>query len=79
MNAEAGRRDGTWPTISRDEIPRRRIERYEPQREEEGRFGGINEGSERHDWYVVVEDSRSRLKQSKHCGHYQMGISDGNI
>jgi hypothetical protein len=27
----------------------------------------------------VVEDSRSRLKQSKHCGHYQMGISDGNI
>lgn len=52
-----------YSTVSRDDIPRRRIERYEPQREEEGRFGGVNEGSERHDCYVVVEVSRSRLAE----------------
>ena len=57
MSAEAGRRDDVWPTVSRDDIPGRRIERYEPQREEEGRFGEVNEGSERHDCYVVVEVS----------------------
>jgi hypothetical protein len=46
MNVEVGRRDGAWPTVSRDDVPRGRIECYEPQREEEGRFGDINDGSE---------------------------------
>ena len=78
MNVEAGRRDDAWPTVSRDDIPRRRIERYEPQREEEGRFGGINEGGERHDWYVVVEVRRSRLSYRANTGHYQMGTLGGH-
>jgi hypothetical protein len=62
INAEAERRDGAWPTVSCDDSPRRRIERYEPQREEEGRFGGVNEGSERHDCYVVVEARRANIQ-----------------
>lgn len=62
INAETERRDGAWPTVSCDDIPRRRIERYGHQREEEGRFGGVNEGSKRHDCYVVVKARRASIQ-----------------
>ena len=48
--------DGAWLTISCDDIPRCRIERYRCQRKEEGRFGRIDEGTETHVCQVVVED-----------------------
>lgn len=42
--------------VSCDDVPRCRIERYRSQRKEEGDFGRVDEGNERHDCYVVVED-----------------------
>ena len=53
----AGRR---WLTVSCDDVPCCRIERYRSQRKEERRFGCVDEGTaERHDCYVVVEDNRA--------------------
>jgi hypothetical protein len=54
MDAKA-KTGGRWPTISCDDVPCCRIERYRCQRKEEGRFGHVDESTERHDCYVVVE------------------------
>ena len=45
-----------WLTISCDDVSRCRVERYRSQRKEEGRFGRVDECTERHD---VVEDNRA--------------------
>ena len=60
-DTEIGWRDSAWPTISCDDIPRSRIERYEPQREKQGRFGGVKEGSERHVCNAVAEASSANI------------------
>ncbi len=52
-----GGEDGAWHTVSCDDIPPQRSERYGSQGEEEGRFGSIEEGSERHNCYVVVVEA----------------------
>src|SRR5882762_9882151 len=44
-------------TVSCDDVPRRRIERYGCQRNEEGCFGRVDEGTEKHDCNVLVEDT----------------------
>jgi hypothetical protein len=58
MDANA-KAEHTWLTVSCDDVPRCRIERYRCQRKEEGCFGCVDEGTERHDCYVVVEDNRA--------------------
>jgi hypothetical protein len=55
-----------WLTVSCDDVPCRGVERYRSQRNEEGRFGGVDEGTERHDCYVVVEDNRDRATTFMH-------------
>ena len=45
-----------WLTVSCDDVPRCRVECYRSQRKEEGRFGRVDESTERHD---VVEDNRA--------------------
>ena len=51
-------------TISCDDVPCCRIERYGCQRKEERHFGRVDEGTERHDCYVVVEDNRATTVRS---------------
>jgi hypothetical protein len=66
VDGSGGRRSGSvirWNdealgfTVSRDDIPHCRVERYGCQRKEEGRFGRVDEGTERHDCHVVVEET----------------------
>ena len=63
-DAKAGRR---WLTVSCDDVPRCRVERYRSQRKKEGRFGRVDEGTERHDCYVVVEDN-TVTTEPRHSG-----------
>ena len=56
MVAVGGAHADRWLTISCDDVPRSRVERYRSQRKEEGRFGHVDECTERHD---VVEDNRA--------------------
>jgi hypothetical protein len=75
MNAKVGRR---WLTVSCDDVPRCRIERYRSQRKEEGCFGGVGEGTERHDCYVVVEDNSATalMHGRKYYVHYLHRVYD---
>jgi hypothetical protein len=74
-NAKAGRR---WRTVSGDDVPRCGIERYRSQRKEEGGFGRVDEGTERHDCYVVVEDNRATtLTLSPSCIRHDTSTSTG--
>ena len=56
-----GGREEAWPTVPRDDIPHRRIERYGSQRNKKGRFRRVDEGIERHGCHVVVEDRATTL------------------
>jgi len=46
----SSRADGFWLTVSRDDVPRCRVERYGRQGNEKGCFGHVEKGTERHDF-----------------------------